>query len=453
MIERMRRRGELVMLLLAGAVVAGAYVVATLGRTASVPADIGPFLVLVLVLFAGAHIAIRKLAPGADGTLLPLAVLLNGVGYVFIARLREDLAAKQAGWIFLGLVAFVVTLAVVRRPRDLERYRYIALFVGVGLVMVPLVPVLGQTINGARIWIRLGPAQFQPGEFAKLFLALFFAAYLVEKRELLALASWPRRRPILPDPKHLGPVLVAWGIAVVVITAERDLGTALLFFALFIVLLWVATGRAGYLLVGAGSFALAAFASWTLFSHVQDRVTNWINPWADPLGGGYQIIQGWYALADGGVAGQGLGLGLSGAPPGCDPAQGACDGRLPEAQNDFIFAVIGEELGLIGSAAVIAAFVLLVGTGLRIAASQEGAFEKLLATGLTTLLGVQTLIILGGVTRLLPLTGVALPFVSYGGTSVVANYVLLALLVRLSDDAHQRRQRKARRVGALAGAG
>ena len=439
--ERLRRRGELVMLLLAGAVVGGAYVVATLGRTASVPADIGPFLVLVLVLFAGAHIAIRKLAPGADGTLLPLAVLLNGVGYVFIARLRDDLAAKQAGWIFLGLVAFVVTLAVVRRPRDLERYRYIALFVGVGLVMVPLVPVLGQTINGARIWIRLGPAQFQPGEFAKLFLALFFAAYLVEKRELLALASWPRRRPILPDPKHLGPVLVAWGIAVVVITAERDLGTALLFFALFIVLLWVATGRAGYILVGAGSFALAAFVSWTLFSHVQDRVTNWLNPWADPQGGGYQIIQGWYALADGGVGGEGLGLGLSG------------DGRLPEAQNDFIFAVIGEELGLIGSAAIIVAFVLLVGTGLRIAASQEGAFEKLLATGLTTLLGVQTLIILGGVTRLLPLTGVALPFVSYGGTSVVANYVLLALLVRLSDDAHQRRQRKARRVGALAGVG
>ena len=441
MIERARRNGELIMLLLAGAVVAGAYVVATLGRTASVPADIGPFLVLVLVLFAGAHIAIRKLAPGADGTLLPLAVLLNGVGYVFIARLREDLASKQAGWIFLGLVAFVITLAVVRRPRDLERYRYIALFVGVGLVMVPLVPVLGQTINGARIWIRLGPAQFQPGEFAKLFLALFFAAYLVEKRELLALASWPRRRPILPDPKHLGPVLVAWGIAVVVITAERDLGTALLFFALFIVLLWVATGRAGYILVGAGSFALAAFVSWTLFSHVQDRVTNWLNPWADPQGGGYQIIQGWYALADGGVGGEGLGLGLSG------------DGRLPEAQNDFIFAVIGEELGLIGSAAIIVAFVLLVGTGLRIAASQEGAFEKLLATGLTTLLGVQTLIILGGVTRLLPLTGVALPFVSYGGTSVVANYVLLALLVRLSDDAHQRRQRKARRVGALAGVG
>ncbi len=442
MIERLRRNGELVMLLLAGTVVGGAYALATLGRTASLPANIGPFLALVLVLFVVAHVVIRKLAPGADGTLLPLAVLLNGIGYVFIARLRDDLAAKQAGWIFVGLAAFVVTLIVVRRPRDLERYRYIALFVGVGLVMVPLVPVLGQTINGARIWIRLGPAQFQPGEFAKLFLALFFAAYLVEKRELLALASWPRRWPLLPDPKHLGPVLGAWAISVVVITAERDLGTALLFFALFIVLLWVATGRAAYIAVGATLFGLAAFVSWTLFSHVQDRVTNWINPWDDPQGGGYQIIQGWYALADGGIGGQGLGLGLSGDPR-----------LLPEAQNDFIFAVIGEELGLLGTTAILVAFLLLIGSGLRVAASQEGAFEKLLATGLTTLIGVQALIILAGVTRVLPLTGVALPFVSYGGTSVVANYVLLALLMRLSDDAHQRRQRKARRTGAPTGVG
>lgn len=427
---------------------ASAYVVATLGRTASLPADIGPFLVLVLVMFAGAHLAIRKLAPGADGTLLPLAGLLCGVGFVFIARLREDLAAKQAGWIFVGLAAFVVTLAVVRRPRDLERYRYIALFIGVGLIMAPLLPVLGQTINGARIWVRLGPAQFQPGEFAKLFLALFFAAYLVEKRELLALASWPRRRPVLPDPKHLGPVLVAWGIAVVVITAERDLGTALLFFALFIVMLWVATGRAAYLLVGATSFGMAAFVSWTLFSHVQERVKNWIDPGADPLGGGYQIRQGWFALADGDLGGQGLGLGLSGG----DASNGVAP-LLPEAQNDFIFAVIGEELGLLGATAILAAFLLLIGSGLRIATSQDGAFEKLLATGLTALVGVQAFIILGGVTRVLPLTGVALPFVSYGGTSVVANFILLAVLIRLSDDAHERRQRKARRLAVPAGVG
>ena len=438
-IARRRRSAELTLLLIGGAVIGSAYALASLGSTASLPANIGPFLGLVLVLFVGAHLAIRKLAPGADGTLLPLAGLLNGIGFVFIARLRDDLAAKQAGWIFVGLVAFVVTLAVVRRPRDLERYRYIALFVGVGLIMVPLLPVLGQNINGARIWIRLGPVQFQPGELAKLALALFFAAYLVEKRELLALASWPRRRPILPDPKHLGPVLLAWAVAIVVITAERDLGTALLFFALFIVLLWVATGRAGYLVVGFGLFASAAFVSWLLFSHVQTRVDDWLNPWAanptqptyEPRG--FQIAQGWYALSDGGIGGRGLGLGVS-------------KGVLPEAQNDFIFAVIGEELGLLGTTAVLVGFLLLIGSGLRVAVRQTGAFEKLLATGLTTLLGVQAFIILGGVTRLLPLTGVALPFVSYGGTSVVANYILLALLVRLSDDAEERRQRLAQRA-------
>jgi peptidoglycan glycosyltransferase len=437
-IERLRRNAELSLLLIGLAVIGGAYALASLGSTASVPADIGPFLGLLLALFLAAHVAVRKLAPGADGTLLPLAVLLNGIGYVFIARLDEDLAGLQSAWTSVGIVAFIATLAVVRRPRDLERYRYIALFVGVGLLLMPLVPMVGQNINGARIWISLGPVNFQPGEFAKLALAVFFAAYLVEKRELLALASWPRRRPFLPDPKHLGPVLVAWGVAVVIIVAERDLGTALLFFALFIVMLWVSTGRAAYLVVGFGSFALAAFVSWTLFTHVQTRVDDWLNPWApDPrVAGqprGYQVAQGWYALADGGVGGRGLGLGISG------------DGRLPAAENDFIFAVIGEELGLIGTTAILVAFLLMIGSGLRIAVRQDGSFEKLLATGLTTLLGVQAFIILGGITRLLPLTGVALPFVSYGGSSLVANYILLALLIRLSDDSHQREQRRARR--------
>ncbi|HXH56224.1 FtsW/RodA/SpoVE family cell cycle protein [Iamia sp.] len=441
MIERLRRNAELSLLLMGAAVVGAAYALASLGSTASLPANIGPFLGLILGLFVIAHLAVRRLAPGADGTLLPVAGLLNGIGYVFIARLEEDLAGLQALWTGVGIAAFIITLVVVRRPRDLERYRYLALFGGVILIMMPLLPVVGLSVNGARIWINIGPINFQPGEFAKLALAVFFAAYLVEKRELLALASWPKRRPFLPDPKHLGPVLVAWGISVVVIVAERDLGTALLFFALFIVLLWVATGRVGYLIVGFGLFGLASFVSWTLFSHVQDRVTNWLNPWDDPQDTGYQIIQGWYALADGGIGGRGLGLGISG------------DGRLPEAQNDFIFAVIGEELGLLGTTAVIVAFLLLIGSGLRIATHQEGSFEKLLATGLTTLLGVQAFIILAGVARVLPLTGVALPFVSYGGSSLLANYVLLALLVRLSDDSNRRRQRKVSRSGAAVGVG
>lgn len=431
MIERLRRNAELTLLLMGVAVFGGAYALASLGRTASVPADIGPFLGLVMGLFVLAHIAVRKLAPGADGTLLPLAGLLNGIGYVFVARIEPTLASKQALWTAVGILAFCATLMFVRRPRDLERYRYIALLAGIGLIMLPLVPVLGQNINGARIWIAAGPLNFQPGELAKMCLVVFFAAYLVEKRELLALPSWPRSRPILPDPKHLGPVMVAWGVAMVVIMAERDLGTALLFFTLFMVMLWVSTGKARFLVVGFGLFAIGAVFAFWQFAHVKQRIDSWMNPWADPYGpGGNQILAGWFSMADGGIAGRGLGLGLN---------------NVPEAENDFIFAIIGEELGLLGTTAILVAFLLMVGSGLRIALRQPGSFEKLLATGLTTLFGVQAFIILGGVTRLLPLTGVVLPFVSYGGSALVVNYVQLALLIRLSDDANTREQRRARR--------
>jgi cell division protein FtsW (lipid II flippase) len=432
-IERLRRNAELTLLVLGGVIIGGSYALASLGSTASVPANIGPFLGLVLVLFVVAHVAVRKLAPGADGTLLPLAMVLNGIGFVFITRLDDGLALDQSLWTGVGIAVFVATLAVVKRPRDLERYRYMALFGGVALMLMPLLPVIGRNFNGARIWISVGGFSFQPGEAAKLLLAVFFAAYLVEKRELLALASWPRRFPILPDPKHLGPVLVAWGIAVVIITFERDLGTALLFFTLFIVLLWVATGRVAYLLVGFGMFAAAAFVSWTAFSHVQTRVTAWLDPFSDPQDAGYQVLQGSYALADGGLVGTGLGLGI---------------GEVPEAENDFIFAVIGQELGLLGATAVLISFLLLIGSGLRVAAQTEGSFEKLLATGLTTLIGVQAFIIIGGVIRVLPLTGVTLPFMSFGGSSLLANYVLLALLVRISDESGRRARRREVEVDA-----
>ncbi len=439
MIERLRRNAELTLLVMGVAVFGGLYALVALGKTASVPANLGPFLALVVGLFVIAHLAVRRLAPGADGTLLPLAGLLNGIGYTFIARVdTEDLASKQALWTAVGILAFCLTLWFVKRPRDLERYRYSALLAAIGLIMMPLLPVIGNEVKGARIWLQLGPLTFQPGEIAKLCLAVFFAGYLVEKRELLALASWPKRRPILPDPKHLGPVLVAWGVALVVIMAEKDLGTALLFFSLFMVMLWISTGRARYILVGFGLFAAGAFVAWTIFAHVQARVTFWLDPYSEPNKGGYQILQGWYALADGGIAGRGLGLG-----------QG---NRVPEAENDFIFAIIGEELGLLGTTAVLVAFLLLVGSGLRVAISQTGSFEKLLATGLTALMGIQAFIILGGVTRVLPLTGVVLPFVSYGGSALLANYILLALLVRLSDDANVRAQRRAKRAHIPSGA-
>ena len=415
-----RRRTELALLVFAALIISGLYALSALGKTASLPANIGPFLAQVLVLFLIAHIATRRLAPGADGTLLPLAVLLNGIGYVFIARLDENLAALQANWTAVGIGAYVLTLVVVRRIRDLQRLEWTVGLIGLLLLLMPLVPGVGRDINGAKIWVSIGSLNFQPGEFAKIALALFFAAYLVDRRELLAMTTW-RVGPLhLPEPRYLGPVALAWGMSLVVMVAERDLGSSMLFFALFVVMLWVATERTLYLGLGGVLFAIGSYVSWTQFAHVRERVAIWRNPWADPTGSGFQVVQAIFAFAWGGLTGAGLGLG--------DPT------RIPAVETDFIFAAIGEELGLLGGAAVLAAFILMVGVGLRIARVTERPFEKLLATGLTTIIGVQAFIIIGGVTRVVPLTGVTLPFISYGGSSLVANYILIALLMRISDE-------------------
>ena len=416
-----RRTTELGLLVLAVLVTVGAYALASLGKAASLPADIVPFLLVIVALLAAAHLAVRRLAPNADGVLLPMAGLLNGIGYVFIARLDRDLAGLQALWTAFGIGAFCLTLLLVRRARDLERFRYTFALLGIGLLLLPLAPGIGRDINGSRIWIRLGGASFQPGEMAKLALALFFAGYLVEKRELLQ-SFTVRLGPVsLPDPKFLGPVLGAWGFSLVVMIFERDLGSSLLFFALFVAMLWVATGRGIYLALGGGLFALGGVFAYNAFDHVQRRIEVWLDPFADAGGRGFQIVQALFAFGTGGVAGTGLSLGSP--------------NRIPAVSTDFIFAAIGEELGLVGTTAIIVAFLLMVGIGLRIAVQARSDFEKLLACGLTVILGTQTFIILGGVTRLVPLTGITLPFVSYGGSSLLANYVLLALLLRVSHDA------------------
>ncbi|CAN5810918.1 FtsW/RodA/SpoVE family cell cycle protein [soil metagenome] len=420
MIPVLRRNTELGLILLGTIITAGIYALASLGTTADLPVNIIPFLGVVFALLAGAHIATRRLAPACDAVLLPLAGLLNGIGYVWIARLDEDLAVLQATWTAVGITAFVVTLAVVRRARDLERYRYTFMLAGVGLLLMPLLPVVGKTVNGARIWVELGPVSFQPGEFAKIILAVFFASYLVDKREVLGMAA-NRFGPLtLPELRHFGPVVLAWGASLIVMTAQRDLGSSLLFFALFVVMLWVATERASYLVVSGVLFSAGAFAAWSAFDHVQSRIAIWLDPWTDATDQGFQVVQATFALAWGGVAGTGPGLG--------NPD------RIPLIETDFIFAAIGEELGLLGSVGILTAYLLMVGTGLRIALRAEVPFNKLLATGLTAILGIQTFIIIGGVIRLVPLTGITLPFVSYGGSSLIANYILLALLLRLSDD-------------------
>ncbi|HEX3542769.1 MAG TPA: FtsW/RodA/SpoVE family cell cycle protein [Acidimicrobiales bacterium] len=415
-----RRRTELGLIVLAILLTAGLYILASLGKAGSLPANIGPFLAIVCGLLLVAHLGMRKLAPYADPILLPSVALLNGVGYVFIARLDRHLAGLQAFWTAMGIGAFLATLLVVRRARDLERYRYIFALLGIGLLLMPLLPVVGQNINGARLWIRLGSVNFQPGELAKIALAIFFASYMAERSELLAQGTLKIGRFLLIDPKYIAPVVMAWALSLAIFTFENDLGSSFLFFALFISMLWISTGRNGYLFLGGGLFVAGAAMALKVIGHTKARVDVWLNPWTKFNTTGYQIAQAQFALAAGSVFGDG-------------PGQGSPQ-RIPEVATDFIFAAIAEELGLFGAAAVLTAFLLIVGTGLRIAVRCDRPFEKLLATGLSLIIGVQVFVIIGGVTRIIPLTGITLPWVSYGGSSLIANYILLGLLLRISND-------------------
>ena len=422
-----RRRTELGLIAVAGLVIAALYALAGLGRSATMPVDLGSFVGVVLGLGLLAHMALRWFAPDADPVVLPLVVFLNGLGQVFVTRLApetgiaDELPALQTLWTGIAVVAFIGTLVVVRRPRDLEAHRYTFGLVGLALLALPLMPVVGREINGARIWASLGPVNLQPGEFARLALAVFLAAYLVERRELLQVGTRRLGRLDVPTGRDLAPVLAAWGMSMVVLVAEKDLGSSLLYYALFVVVLWVATERVGYLLVGGGLFMGGAVAAWRTFDHVEARVSTWLDPWSVRSGAGYQLVEASLALATGGVTGAG-------------PGTGEPD-RIPEVETAFILAAIGEELGLLGATLVIGAYLLIACAGLRTAIRTDAPFDKLLAVGLTTLFGLQALVIMGGVVRLLPLTGVTLPFVSYGGSSLVANYVLVALLLRLSDRA------------------
>jgi len=419
-----RRSTELGLVVMAGAITGAAYTLASLGKNSTIPPVIVPFLVAVLGLLLIAHIATRVLARGADPTLLPLVALLNGLGYVMIARLSDRLAGLQTTWTLLAVIAYVVTLFVVQRAADLARYKWTFFAVGAGLLVLPLVPGIGASFGGARIWVSIGPANFQPGEFAKIALAIFFAGYLAERRELIATGTWHVGPLRLPEPRHLLPILLAWGFSVVAMVGLKDLGASLLFFSLFVVMLWVATERTSYLVIGVGLFAGAAYAAWKLFDNVQTRVAIWRDPWAQYEGKGYQIVQAMFALANGGTGGTGLGRGSP--------------NKIPEVQNDFIFAAFGEELGLFGATAILISFMLIMGAGFRVAIRSERPFEKILAVGLTTIFGLQAFIIIGGVIRVVPLTGITLPFVSYGGSSLLANYVLLALLMRISDSTARR---------------
>ena len=417
-----RRNIELSLLILALIVGAGAMALVALARDSEDVVEIAPYLVVLGVVFVAAHIAMRKLAKQGDHMILPLTAVLNILGLSAVYRLdASQYGPSQLTWTIMGVALFAATLAVVRDFRMLARFKYILGFVGVGLLLLPLAPGIGATINGARLWVRAGPLSFQPGELAKLCLVIFFAAYLADRKELLAIASRRVAGLHFPDIKHFGPLLVMWGLSLSVMFFEKDLGSSLLFFSIFIVMLYMATARIAYVVVGGGLFALGATIGYTIFTHVQDRVSVWFNVFDPKLVNdeGFQLAQSLFALATGGLFGTGLGQG--------QPQ------RIPEAHTDFIFSVIGEELGLVGTTAVLLCFILLIARGLRAALQSRDDFGQLLAAGLISIFALQSFIILGGVTRLLPLTGITLPFMSYGGSSLLSNYILMALLVRISD--------------------
>ena len=444
-----RRNVELTLLLLALILSVGAYVVVGLAHDNKVPAGSVGYGAVLTALFIGAHLALRWKAPQADPILLPGAALLNGLGLVMVRRLdyasvshgHAALAPSQTLWTLLGVGVFVAVIVLIEDYRVLDRYRYTWLLGGVFLLVLPAFPVIGREIGGARLWVKIGPFSGQPAEAAKIALVVFLAAYLAEHKELLATATYRVGPVLLPEVKYFLPMVMAWGMSLFVLFFEKDLGSSLLFFGVFLALLYVATGRVSYVLVGLVLFMIGAFVAYHVFAHLRLRVTIWLNPW--PLynapAGSYQLVQGLFALATGGILGQGWN-------------QGRPD-LIPAASTDFIFDAFGEELGLLGVTAILLVYLLIVFRGLRVALAATDDFGKLLSVGLVVSFGLQVFVIVGGVTRLIPLTGITLPFVSFGGSSVLANYALIALLCRISSNATPApaRRQKASAPGVEAG--
>ena len=373
----------------------------------------------LMLAFALAHMALRKLAPGADPALLPLAALLAGVGLAFVTRLDPKLDATQTLWLLGGVAAMVGTLALVPSLERLARYKYTIMLSGLGLLLLPA--FVGREINGAKLWLRIGGFSFQPAEIAKILIVLFLAAYLAENREVLSVSTKRVLGMRMPSARHFAPLLVMWAISLVVMVWEKDLGSSLLFFGVFLAMIYTATGRPSYVVVGLALFAAGATGAYMSFGHVRTRVDIWLHPFADATGKGYQLVQSLFSLAAGGLFGTGIGAGLP--------------QRIPFVATDFIFSAIGEELGLLGGVAICLACLVLCLRGLATATRARSDMAALTATGLVAAFGLQTFVIVGGVSRLIPLTGITLPFVSYGGSSILSNFILLALLLRAGDEA------------------
>ena len=429
---RPRRGTELALTVLALAIVLGAWVNVDLALNGTAPAELATVGTGLLVLVAGFHLVLRWKAPYADPLLLPIATLLNGLGLVMIHRL--DIAGGQKGldgdafrqlqWTALSIVVAAVVVWLLRDHRILQRYTYTAMAAGLALLLLPLLPVIGKEIYGSRIWINIGPYSFQPGEIAKIALTIFFAAYLVQTRDVLSLAGRKVLGLTLPRARDLGPLIVAWLVSLAVLVFERDLGSSLLFFGLFVAMLYVATERVSWIAIGLSLFAAGTYVAYLLFPHVQRRVQLWLDPFSpESIKQSDQLAKGLMGMASGGLFGTGLGQGRP--------------WMTSFADSDFILPSLGEELGLFGVFAILVLYALVVERGLRTALGVRDGFGKLLALGLAFSVALQVFVVIGGVTRVIPLTGLTTPFMSLGGSALIANWSIVALLLRISDHARR----------------
>lgn len=443
---RSRRNAELALLLLAMVLVAAYAGTAEASLLETVTADFWVPTAALTAVFLGLHAVVRWRAPYADPALVPAVALLNGLGTAFLRRLDLGRAAqaervdfpifagtggRQLAWTLGAVILAAALLVLVRDHQSISRYAYTLGLAGIVLVMIPAVlPRAYSEVNGAKLWILIGGFSIQPGEFAKLALLVFFAYYLVRKRDLLMLAGRRFLGIDLPRRRDLAPILVVWLLSVLVLVFEKDLGTSLLYFGMFVVTLYIATERVSWLLIGLVLFFGGAFLAYFLgatlggpFANFYLRAQIWLDPFADPYGDGYQLVQGLLGLGTGGLFGAG--------PGGGEPTE------VPEVHNDFIFAGMGEEIGLFGLSALLVIYLLVVERGLRAALAVRDSFGKLLAGGLAFTLGLQVFVIVGGISKLIPLTGQTTPFLSAGGSSLMANWLLIALLLRISDAARR----------------
>ncbi|WP_022902059.1 FtsW/RodA/SpoVE family cell cycle protein [Humibacter albus] len=432
------RNLELGLLVFACAINAGAIMLVELGAIGHLDFTLVYLGLGLSALVVGMHVAMRYVAQDADPFILPIATVLNGIGIAEIYRIDiargdsgwESAAVRQIAWTAIAVICAIAVIIIIRNHRVLQRYTYVFGLGALILLILPMLPVIGRQVNGARVWIGIGPFSFQPGEIAKIALAVFFAGYLVQARDSLSMVGTKVLGVRFPRLRDLGPILVLWFISMAVIVFQRDLGTGLLYFGLFLVMIYVATARIGWVVIGLVLFIGGALIASRVLSYVHGRFENWLQPFSDHVynasGGSYQLVQGIFGLAHGGLLGTGLGQGYPTV--------------TPLAESDYIIASLGEELGLIGLFAILCLYLLFVSRGFRIGFASQDDFGKLLSVGLAFTLALQVFIVIGGITRVIPLTGLTTPFLAAGGSSLVANWIIAALLLRLSDTVRNQRK-------------